>query len=357
MSYSLVKSVSAEYAVDWEVIERFCKSYWLTYYQSLYSSTTSMSESTWYNPFSWSLPTLYTLDVDWDKARSAAQSATASDLSGYSQNAAREMRDIALEVKWKVEQTAVNRRNFTDALKAVQAASLAEMERASDDYTGLIEACRFVRDTSANVVAIGSTIATGGAAVGLLGVSSSLKGYGKYQDTGKAGPAVLYGAGSMLVGAFKVGGTTLKPAGEFALIIGQGALEAGTSFAAGDSFAKAVEKGGLKVASTGAAQMIFSASVVKRFFSKMPIPFNVTVTNTEGLATDKANVLVEKISKKMTEKTLASAGRSGLDALRASAPDQPRTVSTGLIDEVPIEQMFLLYLAIVHMEKGVGRGW
>ncbi len=360
MAYTTVKSIGAEYAVDWDIVERFCMSYWQTYYQLRCSETIRMSESSWYNPLSWKLPEIRTIEVDWDAVRANAHRACAADMFAYSRNASSSMRDIAWDVKYKVEQTAVQRRNFTNLLKEAQSANLSAMDSAVNDYSGLIEAARFVRDTSADVVAIGSTIATGGAAAGLLGASSAMKGMGKYQDTGKVGASVLYGAGSMLLGAFKVGGAKLTTAGEYTLIIAQGTLEAGTSLAAGDNFGNAVQTGGLKIVSAGAAQALFGSSWVKRIFAKLPIPINVWVKKQDDgvnkMFVDEANVLAEKVSKKLTEKGTKSLIKPTPGA-QSSRVSEPSIVQSGLIDEVPLEQTLLLYLSIVNMKNGIGHGW
>ena len=356
MSYTIVNSRGSEYAVDWDVVERLCRSYWTSYYQLLYANSTSMSERTW-NPFSWSLPTIYSVDIPWDKVRADARTATANDIPTYQRLAQSDVPAVALDVKYKVEQTAVLRRQLTSYLKEIQAQNLAHVDEAVNDYTGLIDAARFCRDTSADVVAIGSTIATGGAAAGLLGASSAMKGFGKYQDTGSVGAAALYGAGSLAVGAFKVGGAKLTTAGEYTLIMVQGSLETGTGLVAGDTFASSIEKGGLKVASAGAAQAIFGSQIAKQVFSRIPVPFNVwTLRSSDGVNTmfeDEASALVEKTAKKLTEKRI----KSGLSSLAASPKPVLRRSSAGLADDAPVEQLFLLYLAIVNMKKGIGRGW
>jgi hypothetical protein len=358
MAYSMVKCNGADYAVDWDVLERFCMSYWQTHHQLRCAETIRMSESNWYNPFSWSLPEIQTVDVDWEAARKAAALDCTSDMHDYAWRASTSMPDIAREIQFRVEQTAIQRRSFTHLLKSVQSANLTAMDNAVADYTGLIEASRFVRNTSADVVAIGSTIATGGAAAGLLGASASMKGYGKYQDTGKVGASILYGAGSIVLGAFKVGGAKLSKAGEYTLIIAQGVLEGGTSLAAGDKFADAVATGGLKIASAGATQALFGSSWVKNVFSKMPIPMNVwSKIQDDGVNkrfVDEANTLAEKTAKKFTEKGLKSA----MTTLAAPAKAvEPATLQTGYLDGVPIEDRLLLNLAIVNMAKGIGRGW
>jgi hypothetical protein len=210
-------------------------------------------------------------------------------------------------------------------------------------------------------VAIGSTIATGGAATALLAGSSALKGVYKYQDTGRVGAAVLYGGGSMLLGVFKVGGAKLTTGGEYALVVAQGFLETGTSFASGKSFVEAVTTGGLKIAGAGAAQALFGAGLVKQIFTRMPVPFTVfSETSRLGLeytAVDVANVLVEKTAKKLVEKSVRAGVPAIAKAVTESSPAPQAAMGSGFIDEVPIEQRGLLYFAIVNMENGIGRGW
>jgi hypothetical protein len=357
MSYSIVNNPGTEFAVDWDVIERLCMSYWRSHYQIIHSEPRDMSERS-LNPFSWALPTITTIDVEWDKVREKAGVACIGDMFSYMKLAATDMRAVAMDMKWKVEQTAVNRRRLTNDLKDVQATNIAEMQRAESTYGGLVDACRFVRDTSTDIIAIGATVASGGAAAPLLGASSTLKGVYKYQDTGSAGAAVLYGTGSMLLGVFKLGGAKVTPGQEYALIITQGFLEAGTSLMAGDSFANAVEKGALKIASQGSAQAVFGSSMVKNVFSKMPIPFNIWST----VSRKGSNVMLEDVApelfkggaKKLTEKGVKAGLAAGSSALQNS---ETQRVNSGFADEAPLEDLLLLKLSIVNMKKGIGHGW
>jgi hypothetical protein len=359
MAYTMVDSGRSRYAVDWDVVERLCRSYWSAYYQYQYSTLNTMSESTWYNPFSWSMPDIRTVDFDWDKVHSSTASAVIRDMFDYSRRAVSDMRGVAEDVKYKVEQTSTMTRSLRDWLREVQDQNVAAMQKAESDYTGLIDACRFVRDTSTDIIAIGSTIATGGAATPLLAGSSALKGIYKYQDTGSAGAAVLYGAGSMALGVFKVGGAKLTTGGEYALIVAQGFLEGGTSLASGKSFGEAVAAGGLKIASSGAAQAVFGSSIVKSIFQKMPVPFTVYSetwrSGVEYMAEDVADKLAEKTTKKLFEKGV----KAGIKSLTGSSkqPAPPGGSGSGFIDDVPFQQMGLLYFSIVNMDKGVGHGW
>lgn len=358
MSGSTWTSVDCQgtgWLVDWGVVERLCMSYWRSSYQYEFANAAKMSESTWYNPFSWNLPSIRTVDVPWDKVRDAAQTACNRDLAVYRRSAPRDMRGVAFDVKWKLQQVPVFKRNFRSYLSDVQAENMAEIHKAVDDYAGLVDCARFLRNTSADVVAIGATILSGGTAAGLLGASSAMKGWSKYQDSGSLRSAALYGAGSMVLGAFKIGGAKLTSPGEYTLIFAQGVLESGTSWVAGDTFAKAIEKGGLKIASTGGSHAIFGSNLVKQVFARIPIPFKVLVKQADGKWDDKAAELVYKLAKKGTEK----GGAAALDRPKAAPATEQSAVarSTGLIDEVPIQQQILLYMSMINMKEGIGHGY
>lgn len=362
MAYTMVNSGRTQYAVDWEVVERFSRSYWSAYYQDQYSTLTKMSESTWYNPFSWSMPEIRTVEFDWDKVHQATGSAVTRDMLDYARQAASDMRGVADDVKFKLEQTSTMKRSLRNWLREIQNDNVSAMNQAESDYTGLIDACRFVRDTSADIVAIGSTIATGGAASGLLAGSSVLKGVYKYQDTGRAGAAILYGAGSMALGAFKLSGAKLTTGGEYALIVAQGILEGGTSLASGKSFGDAVTAGGLKIAGSGAAQALFGSQLVKTVFQKMPVPFTVfsetTRSGVEFMAEDVADKLLEKTTKKLVEKGVKAGIPAAVNRLTSARQPPPSAGGgSGFIDDVPIDQLGLLYFGIVNMDKGIGQGW
>jgi hypothetical protein len=347
MSYVSFNSLTTEFAVDWEIVRRLCLSYWLSKYQLENLDTSPLPDSD-------SLPAIKTVQVDWDKVRNDAWANCASDMFSYVKKAGTDMRGVAEDLKLKVIQTAVNRRDFTNTLRDIQSKNITEMERAVKHYSDIKDALSFLRDTTADIVAIGSTIATGGAAAALLGASSVLQGVYKYQDTGMAGSALLYGAGSMALGVFKVGGAKVKKGTEVALIIAKGFLEAGTSLAAGDKFAKVIEKGALKIASTGSVQALFSAEWVKTVFSKMPVPFTVWSKIIDDgvnvMYEDKASELVQKTAKKLVEKGAKKAITLAMNSSQTTKGD-------AFIDEATVEDLFLLYFAIVNMQKGIGRGW
>jgi len=358
MAYTMFENYGRKYAVDWDVLARLNLSYHKSDYQWRLSGVQSMSEKTW-NPLSWWLPTTRTVEVDWPNVRLQAKQASDADMASFRNLSSRDMRAVAEEIQYQMGETSANLRQFKDQLKEVQAVNAAAIDEAVDDYDGLIETSRFIRDGSADIVAVGSTIATGGAAAGLLGASSALKGVGKYQDTGSAGAAMLYGGGSLIFGVFKIGGAKLTTGAEYTLIVAKGVLESGTSLVAGDSLGKAIEKGGLKIACAGAAQMVFSAPLAKKIFERMPLPFTIWSTKVDTgsgwMQTDIANKAVAGISKKLFERGMKVGAKAAFSGGGATAIG--RTQVAGLADEVPIDKKLLLNFSVVNMDKGIGRGW
>jgi|SRR5579862_8154703 hypothetical protein len=69
----------------------------------------------------------------------------------------------------------------------------------SRGQTGL-EVATVVRDLSASTLVVGATFLSGGAAFGVLGAGSALKGTARYQDSGNIGSAVLEASGTFVVG-------------------------------------------------------------------------------------------------------------------------------------------------------------
>lgn len=364
MGYTQLTSGRTRYAVDWGVVERFIRSYWFIYYQCEYSKPRPLQESTWYNLFSWSMPEIQTVDTDWEKVASSTHRAVANQMADYRKRSALHMRDIAYDVKQKLEQTHSMKRDLKSWLRDIQKDNIAAMQAAENSYTGLVEACRFVRDTSTDIVAVGSTIATGGAAVGLLAGGSMLKGVYKYQDTGRLGASILQGTGSMLLGAFKIkAAPTLSKSGEYVLIVAQGALEGATALASGKSFGDAVAKGTIKIATASGAKWAFDREFVKNLFKHMPVPFTVWVPEktASGLRVhvERSEELVAGATKKVVErragdKLSAAANARTASSAQSRAPAEP---SAGLIDNVPFFEMGLLYFSIVNMDKGIGHGW
>ena len=350
MAYTLVKSGTREYAVDWDVVERLVSSYHRSVYQLEMSEAKTTSEATLLNPLSWSLPNVTTLDVPWEKVGEAAHNATLRTMTDYWHNAKRDMGSIANDVQTKVNLANVNKRTFTNWMQDIQFANRIAIDQAVGDYQFAIDGLKTIRDTSADIVGIGATMISGPIAVGLLASNSFIKGFGKYTDTGKVGPAVITGVGTLALGAFKVGGGTkimgVKPS-DGVLIVCQGVVDGATTWAEGKGFAAAVEKGRIKIASAGAAHILFKTELISTLFKSLPVPYNITVGGKEV-----ANDVLGKYAKKLTEKGFAALENGPA----APPPAQPKPLPTP-IDNAILHDQALLQMAIVNQRTGVGHAW
>ena len=359
MAYQLVSSGSGQYAVDWETIERLNRSFRLAEATWMSARTVAVDESSWYNPLSWRLPKIYNVEVDWERVREGAASLNAQDMMSYAAMGARSMADVGYEMLFRIERIHAYKRRYREIVTTAGADSQKNIAAAVDNYEGLIHGAKFVRDTSFDIVGIGATLMSGGAAGTLMmGAHASLKGAAKFQDTGSVGLASAQFGGSLIFGAFKIrpalGYAKLSKSGEYTLILCQGTFEAGMSLAAGDSFVKAAKKGGLKIIGDGGAKFVMNTELAKNLISKMPIPGNLVVDmsgNTPALT----GKVVEKLVANVTSKL---AGPAALDRLGGrGATGYAATPSASLIDDALVSDEMLLKFAIVHMEKGVGRGW
>jgi hypothetical protein len=97
---------------------------------------------------------------------------------------------------------------YTDQVRTLQRrASHATMESIDRNVRVAgygLTAATWVRDISASVLVVGATFLSGGAALGVLGAGSALKGTATYQDTGNVGAAVLQGTGTFVVGMISI---------------------------------------------------------------------------------------------------------------------------------------------------------
>jgi hypothetical protein len=356
MSYSLFETKTGQYAIDTYCIMRLIRSYWTTHYVLHFATESVQDEVTW-STFSFGLPGLASIDVPWKKVREAAATATIRDLLRYSERYRAHMPDIARELDGNLKAAGRNRIAFVTKVKAADRFNRRSIERSLKGYTNADSAMKFVRDAAADVVMIGAQMATGGAAELLLGGAAVLKGIGKYQDT--ADPerglkaAVVYGAGSLVLGGFKTRAAKLSNRDEYLLILAQGILEGSTALVAGDDFSKALASGALKIASASTAQALFGNDTANAMFEKLPVPLVLTATKMD--TTNVINKLAEKGTKKGTEKISKVGLEVASGAFFSDSPppdaDTPFVLKAGVL-----EDRWLLRAALVNMSKGIGHG-
>lgn len=110
------------------------------------------------------------------------------------------------------------------------------------------------------------------------------------------------------------------------------------------------------------AKSLFKIDVVKKALAKAPLPFVIEYREMTEVGGKKfANELVAKSLEKAASKGL-ELGAKKLIAKAASygtqSADNGATNSQGpLIQDATLSSKLLLYLGIVNMEKGIGRGW
>ena len=106
----------------------------------------------------------------------------------------------------------------------------------------------FVRDTSATILLAGAAVLSGGQALAVLGAASGIKGFGKWEDTGKVGLAIVEGAGTFVVGALtiKAPGVSVSSANDKILVfvasVTDGAFEGVKALMDGQSGKTALEQ-------------------------------------------------------------------------------------------------------------------
>ncbi len=360
MVYQVIANASTEYAVDWSCIECMARSHRLSQSQLQHSEIVKESDRSSYNPFSWGLPDIYSLDVNWAKVRSEAATNVKSDLTMYRSMAKHDLQTVAKELEWKLGETAGNKRTFKNKLFSAQQSTMQEVDASVQDYDTSIGIAKFIRDMSAEFVIAGSAILSGGASVVALGAGSTLKGSFKYQDTGNIGAATIHGVGSFVLGAFKVDGNKLSKAGDIVLIIAKGGVESTTAFISGETFANSVKSGIIKVASAGGAYTLLNGAIAGKALEKLVMPSTISVVGTGGSVAVRAltqSTVSRDMTKKMLEKATEYVSKSGLKSFGSSDSPANTLMTNSVLLEAPIEQKMLLHLSIVNMEKGIGRGW
>lgn len=375
MAYQLVDNSYGQFAVDWTVVDHLIEVYWKATMRDAYSRVTTTSDSKWYNPFSWSLPDIAQVDVDWDLVSSKARIGAEQERAEMRRLAQYDCGSMAVHLETLVAQTGRLTKSFLDQMASVQSENAARIGNAVSSYDSQIAAAKFLRDTSADGLMVGATILSGGAAAGVLAGGSALKGWAKYQDTDNVGAAVMTGVGNLVFGIIPMGGP--MTAGEqWALAIIQGVWESSTALVEGKSVSEAIPIGALKLAGPLATK-VFGSAPVRRMLARAALPMKVTViTETEvnipgqyslkRVEDNIADQYLGRLGPKVVQKQIVEGyGKPFIhDSLYGSPPSTATTdVSTPpprgprVVRNATFENDALLKLAIVNMSKGIGRGW
>lgn len=306
-----------------------------------------MSESHWYNPMSWALPDVSHAEVPWESVREYSERFTADDLRDMrAAVASNSAAAVARRLEEMIDVTGQKKEAFADWMGTLQTQNMQAISKAVDDYQSNVEIAKFVRDASAEGLMVGASVMTGGAAVAALGGASFFKGACKFQDTDSVGAAVMEGVGSFAFAYVKLG-KSFSFKENMVLAFVQAPYKAGTELVGGESMGKALLKGGLKL--TGpVTEAFFKLPPAKTLFDKVAVPIVITYQGQNVAAT---------VLAKFTDKVQAK----GVEVWATKNPSekpQPAGGARGqIVAQATLSDKYLLYLAFVNMEKGIGRGW
>lgn len=365
MAYTLVQNGKTQFAIDWDIISRLTRSYYTAYLQWSYGEETTISDSRWYNPLSWSLPDISHIEVDWDRVRRDAVSKAERDVGLMRRVANVDAASVAKFLEARVGEAARYKEQFVDWMGDVQTRNMHNVESAVKSYEADKEIAKFVRDRSYDMLMICAGVMTGGEALVAMGAGSFLKGQAKFQDTGSLGAATMEGAGTFVFAYVKLGKEfSLKQ--DVVLAFVQAPYKIATEVVGGATFGDAALAGALTLATPG-TDRLFNFAPGKTFFDRAAIPLTIKYGG-KDLATE-----VLKGSKKLAAGTVAGMMKSsassfvqgGLEATanklagprKGEAAGERAPQSSSLLDEATLTNRHLLDLAFVNMDKGIGRGW
>ncbi|MFQ5515735.1 MAG: hypothetical protein ACE5FG_15095 [Myxococcota bacterium] len=353
MAYEPWSGGTGTYVVDWDTVAALVKSHQTAKLQMESAQTKKASETRWWNPFSWSMPDVEWVEVDWDRVRDMSQVMSAIEVVNLINRSERNMRTEANHLRDMVRETGRVKERFLNRLHSAQQRNSREIEKSVQSYETQIGAAKFVRDTSAGTLMVGATFLSGGAAAAVVGVSSGLKGVAKFQDTGSLGAATLEATGNMIFWFIpvkaKASGAELSKLGEGVLLVVEAGWETGTSLVEGKTLVEALGTGGLKL--TGpAVDKLFDSGQVKEIFERAAIPAKIDVG--EFLRKQAAMMTKKQIEQRGGDFISQRVGRKRAAAQPNRARGPGSVARSALLD-----QERLLQLAIVHTDKGIGNGW
>jgi hypothetical protein len=195
---------------------------------------------------------------------------------------------------------------------------------------------------------------TGGAAVAALGGASFFKGVCRFQDSGSVGASIMEGAGSFAFAYVKLGKEfTFKQ--DVVLAFVQAPWTAGTELVGGSTISKAVASGSVKLAGPS-SDALFRLGPAKTLFDKVAVPIVINYGGENVASAFLGKLASESLQNRAAEAAVRNGKPSANEPAEPPSPWASRHRGQ-LIDASTISSRFLLDLAFVNMQKGIGRGW
>jgi hypothetical protein len=354
MGYELLANGPTQFAVDWDIVSRIVRSYHTASLQLAYAREISMSQSHWYNPMTWSLPDISHVEVEWHRVRRDAEAFARQDVRNMQVEAKYNAPRIARRLEALIDITAQKKETFIDWIGTVQTQNMVSITKAVEDYASSAEMAQFVRDTSADGLMVGASVMTGGGAAAALGGASFVKGVCRFQDSASVGASVMEGAGSFAFAYVKLG-KTYTFSQEMVLALVQAPWTTGTELVGGSTISKAVASGAVKL--TGpSSDALFKLGPAKTLFDKVAVPIVINYGGENVASKFLSTLASETLQSRVIERAAKNGGNAAHSPADESAATGPRRGGQ-LIDESTLSSRFLLHLAFVNMQKGIGRGW
>ena len=355
MGYELLANGPTQFAIDWDIVSRIVRSYHTATLQLAYAREISLSQSHWYNPMTWSLPDISHVEVDWHWVRTDAEAFAVQDVRNMRVEAKYNAPRIARRLEAMVDITGQKKETFIDWIGTVQTQNMVSITKAVEDYASSAEIAQFVRDTSADGLMVGASVMTGGGAVAALGGASFFKGVCRFQDSASVGASVMEGAGSFAFAYVKLG-KAYTFGQEMVLALVQAPWTTGTELVGGSTISKAVASGAVKLIGPS-SDALFKLGPARTLFDKVAVPIVINYGGENVASKFLSTLASEALQTHVAGRAGKNAGSHGTHAANdASASTGPRRRGQ-LIDESTLSSRFLLHLAFVNMQKGIGRGW
>ena len=335
MAYRLYNTKQGAFSIDWDTCCHIIRSYHRSDFQLRYAREERESQVSLIDPRSWGMPDLVMVTVDWLRVQEEAKSATLLSAHGMAARAIFESNGIdqmvdtlrSMQRKTRSNIAAFQRMQQTAARKASE-----EIEAAVSMGERGQGVAKTIRDMSASfLVGLGS-VASGGTATAILGLSagSVLKGTAKYQDAEQNAEigTFLEVSQTVVTNAFTMG--------KGVKILVNVVMDGSKAYADGNSVLTSIGVGTVNVVTGPMGDK--AKDTLKKIFAVAAVPGIVKVG--QDLIKKKGQSLVKEIGQ-------GSESSSGTEFGRGSA----------LMESLAFEESMLLKLAVVDMQKGIGNSW
>ncbi len=254
MGYNFLETHEGLFTVDVDLIGRILDDY--AYATSLNDNANSKSISQkGINPFSWGMPDMHTVEVDWNKAAHQRKVLRARLEYQYQEDINRHFMNARLKESHQSTKPLSAIRNtlaglemdahryklaFRNKQTHAQRRTVANIQDSVGKYEGAKKIAEFTRDLSATSLMVGATVLSGGGAVlasgqalTALSLGSTVKGVGKYAETGNFGKGIMEFTVNFALGIIPGPPATASRKEQIALLVVVTKLDIGANTAVG----------------------------------------------------------------------------------------------------------------------------